>query len=76
MQISLQQVLTYHADSHTKVEIRDIIDTIDIGSVEADNDNTFEHLLTVPEAPTTLADEDVDIKYKLRVEVGQLLLLK
>ena len=75
VEISLLQVLTYHANSgsvsHTKVEINEVIDSLDIGSVEAMDEKSFEHLLTVPEVPTTIVDgEAVDIKYKLKVEVG------
>eukprot|EP00090_Calanus_glacialis_P029161 TRINITY_DN46794_c0_g1_i1.p1 TRINITY_DN46794_c0_g1~~TRINITY_DN46794_c0_g1_i1.p1 ORF type:complete len:383 (+),score=115.83 TRINITY_DN46794_c0_g1_i1:68-1150(+) len=72
VQISLLQVLTYHAKSgsvsHTKAEINEIIDSLDIGSVEATDEKSFEHFLAVPEVPTTLVEgEAVDIKYQLKV---------
>ena len=75
VQISLLQVLTYHAKSgsvsHTKAEINEIIDSLDIGSVEATDEKSFEHFLAVPEVPTTLVEgEAVDIKYQLKVVVS------
>ena len=74
-------MLTYHAKSgevaHTKSETNEVVDSLDIGSVEPGDEKTFEHFLSVPEVPTTVVDGDaVDIKYKLKVEVRLLNYLK
>ena len=73
--------MTYHAKSgevaHTKSETNEVVDSLDIGSVEPGDEKTFEHFLSVPEVPTTVVDGDaVDIKYKLKVEVRLLITLK
>ena len=53
VQMHLTQVVTYHAENHSKTEEIVIIDSKDLGEVPPGNDEVIDHLMEIPEIGPT-----------------------